>query len=74
MIIRTAYTTNAAGRGQIVAKGGGRQRTVAFDLSKTADWNHGAAAGTLALVLGLKYHDGIPHECNESGTRRSFEF
>jgi hypothetical protein len=51
LTITTQYTSNASGRSQIVAKGGGRQRTVSVDLAKSADWNHGTAAGTLALVL-----------------------
>lgn len=51
MIIRTSYKTNANGRGQILAKGGGKQRTVSVDLSKSSDWNHGNAAGTLIVAL-----------------------
>lgn len=51
MNITTKHTSNVNGRGQIVAKGGGKQRTVSLDHSKSNDWNHGNAAGTLALVL-----------------------
>lgn len=51
MNITTKHTSNASGRGQVIAKGGGKQRTVAWDHSKSNDWNHGNAAGTLALVL-----------------------
>jgi hypothetical protein len=62
MVIRTAYKTNHNGTGQVIAKGGGRQRTVQWEHALSADANHGAAAGTLALALGLSWHDGITHE------------
>lgn len=51
MTITTKHVSNAAGRPQVLAKGGDKQRTVSWDLSKSADWNHGNAAGTLSLVL-----------------------
>lgn len=51
MNITTTYTSNASGRSQVLAKGGGKQRTVSVDPSKSSDWNHGNAAGTLARVL-----------------------
>ena len=51
MNITTTKKSNANGRPQILAKGGGKQRTVSYDLSKSAEWNHGNAAGTLGLVL-----------------------
>jgi hypothetical protein len=73
-IIRTSYQTNASGRSQILAKGGGKQRTVNYDDSKSSDWNHGNAAGTLALVLGLSWDDRIGHDSNESGTKHGFSF
>lgn len=53
MKIRTAYKTNGSGTGQIVAKGGGKQRTVTYDHRMTAAENHGAAAGVLANVFGF---------------------
>lgn len=49
--ITTSYTSNASGAGRIVAKGNGKQRTVAYDHSKSPAWNYGNAAGTLGLVL-----------------------
>lgn len=52
---------------KIVAKGGGKQRTVAFDHSKSEDWNIGNAAGTLALVLGLEWSEDIQHVNHPSG-------
>lgn len=67
MNITTKHTSNASGRSQVIAKGGGKQRTVNVDPSKSADWNHGNAAGTLALVLGLKWSDGIQHTSHPSG-------
>lgn len=73
-IIRTQYKTNASGRSQILAKGGGKQRTVNYDDSRSSDWNHGNAAGVLGLVLGLTWHDGIGHDSNDSGTKHGFSF
>lgn len=77
-IIRTAYKSNAQGRGQIVATIDGfegskrRQRTVNMDLSKSSDWNHGNAAGVLAEATGLGWHDAIEHDSNDSGTKHGF--
>lgn len=51
MNITTTYTSNGNGRSQIRATGAGRQRTVSYDQSRSPEWNHGNAAGTLALVL-----------------------
>lgn len=74
-IIRTAYHTHpTTGASRITAKGGGKQRTIPFDPAKSTDRNHGEAAGTLALVLGLTWHDGIAHDSNDSGTKHGFEF
>lgn len=74
-IIRTAYNTHpTSGASRITAKGGGRQRTIQFDPAKSSDRNHGEAAGTLALVLGLDWHDGITHDMNDSGTKHGFQF
>lgn len=73
-IIRTEYKTNAKGRGQIVAKGGGVQRTTSVDQSKSSDWNHGHAAGVLALVLGWPWSGSVEHDSNDSGTKHGFQF
>lgn len=51
MRITTTLVHNNNGTPKIVAKGNGKQRTVNYDLSLSADRNHGLAAGTLALVL-----------------------
>ena len=51
MNITTTKKNASNGRPQILAKGSGKQRTVSYDLSKSIEWNHGNAAGTLALVL-----------------------
>lgn len=51
MRITTTYKTNAKGTGQILARGNGKQRTVAYDQALSSRANHGSAAGTLALVL-----------------------
>jgi len=75
-VIRTSYSTNAKGAGQILAtvatSKGRRQRTVPFDQSRSSDWNHGNAAGTLALAVDLPWHDGIEHDSNEAGTKHGF--
>lgn len=55
MNITTTYVTNGNGAGQIRATGSGRQRTVAYDHAYSPEWNHGNAAGTLALVLITGY-------------------
>lgn len=52
-------TSNASGRAQRIAKGGGKQRTVSLDFSRSEDWNAGNAAGTLAVVLGWKHEHDI---------------
>lgn len=57
--ITVKSTSNASGRAQRIAKGGGKQRTVSVDLSKSEDWNAGNAAGTFAAVLGWQASDDI---------------
>lgn len=49
--IHTQHVSNANGRPQVLAKGHGRQRTVSVDLSKSNDYNDGAAVGALLDVL-----------------------
>jgi hypothetical protein len=69
----TLSTTNkfsATGAPQILAKGNGRQVTVKVDQTKSQDWNHGTAAGTLALKLGLTSADAtsnMSHAVNDKG-------
>lgn len=48
MNIRTAPHPSAR---KVVAKGGGKQRTVEIDTGHSLSWNHGNAAGELARVL-----------------------
>lgn len=72
--IRTEYKTNAKGAGQIVAKGGGVQRTTPFDQSKSSEHNHGTAAGVLSLVLDWPWHKRITHDSNDAGTKHTFQF
>lgn len=75
VIIRTTYNTHpASGASRITAKGGGKQRTIQFDPAKSSDRNHGEAAGTLALALGLAWHDGIEHDQSDDGVRHCFRF
>lgn len=65
-------TSNGSGRPQRVAKcsARGKVRTVSVDLSKSDDWNMGAAAGTLALALDLPWSDGIVHHVLNDGQHR----
>jgi len=49
--ITTAMTTNKSGRGGIIAKGHGRQRTVPLDPAYSPDQNNAAAVGALLNVL-----------------------
>jgi hypothetical protein len=76
-VIRTAYK-NVNGTPKVLATIDGvqghkrRQRTVAWDLSKSTDWNHGNAAGVLAQAVGLGWHEGIEHDQNDDGTRHGF--
>lgn len=51
MNITTTYKTNENGTGQILAKGGGKQRTSTYRPEFSVDTNHGLAAGELARVL-----------------------
>lgn len=73
VIIHTQSKTNASGRSQVLARGEGRQRTVNWDAQRSTDWNHGNAAGTLGLVLGLEWRDGISHRQTDDGTEHMFE-
>lgn len=51
MKIDTVRKSNSKGTAQILAKGGGKQKTVNYDHEHSPSWNHGNAAGELALVL-----------------------
>lgn len=72
MNIKTKYKTNDNGTAQIVAKSNGKQRTVNVDHSKSLNWNHGNAAGTLARALEFPVPRDIAHESNESGSEHTF--
>lgn len=48
----TTYTTTSTGAGRIVAKGGGKQRTIPYDHEKGTRDNHRAALDSLARSLG----------------------
>lgn len=66
--IRTAYKADANGKGKVTAKAQGKQRTIAWDHSKSIRANHGAAAGTLAnLLLDAKQQAKVRHP---SGAQR----
>ena len=49
-IIATKSST-PSGAPKVTAKGSGKQRTLPWDLSKSADANYGAAVGALTNVL-----------------------
>lgn len=69
----TTRTSAPSGAGRVIAKGRGKQRTHKWDLSKSADWNHGTAAGTLLLALGHDDSDWpITHDSDDSGNRHVF--
>lgn len=55
MRIVTRYTSNASGRSQVIAKGGGKQRTISVNLAESVDQNHVAAAA--ALIERLSKED-----------------
>lgn len=52
MKVTTTYKSNAAGAGQIVAKGGGKQRTVNYDHARNVRDNHRHAMIVLVNALG----------------------
>lgn len=62
MNIRTRVTHTDSGSTKVKATGAGKQRTISYDHERSHDANMGEAAGTLALALGLDWHDGITHE------------
>lgn len=68
--ITTKYGSTATGAGRITAKGAGKQRTIPYSHARSAEQNHGDAAGTLALALGLTDHDGITHMGFNDGTHK----
>lgn len=82
MIVKTKYVSNAQGRGQVIAKSQGKQRTVSYDASKSNDWNHGNAAGVLIDALGVftdnrltMYRTGavsIFHQSSDDGCQHTF--
>lgn len=88
MNVRTAYKTNAAGRGQIVAKAGDRQKTTNYDDALSMAQNHGVAAANLLLAKGSEIMANatvadlvarldagqVKHVSNESGTVHRFTF
>lgn len=65
MKIRTKYKTNANGGGQILATGGGRQKTIGYDPRYSSDTNHGHAAGLLALKLVAAESPGTAEELEQ---------
>lgn len=52
MKVTTLYKTNAAGTGQIVAKGGGKQRTLPYDHARGVRANHRTAMIALVNATG----------------------
>lgn len=74
--VTTAITSTPAGATRYVAKGQGKQATVKPDLSKSNDWNHGNAAGTLLLKLGTRVLDlpvgSLTHDQSDDGTVHTF--
>jgi hypothetical protein len=74
--ITTVVKSSTNGAGNVVATGFGKQRTVRYDHAVSVDRNHGLAAGTLALALGIGWDDSIRHEVTGNGfsARHRFYF
>lgn len=70
-IIRTEYV-NVNGKGRVRAKVAGKQRTVDYDPARSNNYNHGLAAGTVAMAAGIKWHKDAVHDSNDSGTKHGF--
>ena len=70
LTITTKYTTTSTGAGRILAKGAGKQRTLPYDQARSAERNHGEAAGELAKALGLSWSDSIVHMGFNDGTHK----
>jgi len=73
--ITTEYKTNANGAGRIVAKGAGKQHTMAYEQDQSPNVNHGAAAGILARkvipsAVHAKVAETVTHEDLGNGKRR----
>ena len=65
--IRTEYKTRQ-GAGRITAKGGGKQRTIPYDHSRSPGQNHGEAAGILGNALGFNSDADLSAVDNGNGT------
>lgn len=59
MKITTRKTNNGLTGPKIVARSGNAQKTVAYDLSKSSYYNHGA--GAAALIQHIDKRDGLSH-------------
>lgn len=71
--ILTEYLSRPSdGRGQVKAKcsARGKVRTISWEHADSRDRNHGNAAGTLALALGLPWSDEIQHHHLADGQHR----
>lgn len=68
--ITTTIAHTSTGATRIVAKGKGKQRTISYDHATSHDRQHGEAAGTLALVLGLPNVENISHEIVDGNTHK----
>lgn len=78
MNITTRHTSNSKGTGQVLARGGGKQRTLTWDHAASSDTNHGRAAGELLLAhfgtVGQPALDdlmsNITHTVKDDGSHR----
>lgn len=68
--ITTKFVHNDLSGPKIVAKGAGKQRTVAYDHSLSSDANHGVAAGTLMQALDVRWNDETTHEVMSDNRHR----
>lgn len=67
MNITTKYR-NVNGTPKVTATLNGKQKTLAWDLSKSTDWNHGTAAGAVILHVSSTMHPLTQQNGDHLGT------
>lgn len=82
LAVKTTRTSTASGAGRVLATCNGKRLTSKWDLSKSADWNHGNAAGALLadtgkfdgvlISLTADNLDNVEHTASEDGQAHLF--
>lgn len=80
--IKTTRTSTASGAGRVLAVSNGKRLTSKWDLSKSAEWNHGDAAANLLIakfpgVLISLTDDNLAaatHDQSDDGQKHVFTF